>query len=66
MRNERAALTESSRGIGSIGVPRWRTSKWRCGPVECPVEPTAPIGVPPTTYWPGETAIVDRCAYQLS
>ena len=27
---------------------------------------TAPIGVPPTTYWPGETAIAERCAYQLS
>lgn len=31
-------------GIGSMGSPAWRTSKWRWGPVESPVEPTAAMG----------------------
>ena len=50
---------------GLTAAPRRRTSKCRCGPVETPVEPTAPIRAPAATQAPRRTRIRDRCAYQL-
>gem|GEM_PF-2368991 len=36
----RAHLHHPMKPIGSRGVPSIRTSKCRCGPVQCPVQPT--------------------------
>jgi hypothetical protein len=33
-------------GAGSTGVPFTRVSKWTCGPVQLPVQPTYPITWP--------------------
>ena len=48
-------------GRGSTGVPLARTSKWQCGPVELPVEPSSPMGCPAFTTSPGFTSIASRC-----
>lgn len=45
----------ASHGIGSVYVPSTSTSKWRCGPVDRPVEPTKPMTVPASTLWPEVT-----------
>jgi len=47
--------------IGSIGLLSIRTSKWVCGPVELPVEPTRPISWPRLTTSPSLTPISSRC-----
>src|SRR5438105_4310246 len=51
-------------GRGSTGRPSWRTSKWRCGPVERPVEPRRPTCWPPWTLSPSMTVTADRCPYR--
>ena len=47
--------------VGLTALPlRSRTSKWRCGPVEMPVEPTRPIIVLPRwTMSPTFTVVFD-------
>ena len=54
-------------GSGSTGWPdgAGRTSKWRCGPVELPVDPTTPICSPAATNTPSPTVIADGWAYQV-
>ena len=48
---------------GSTGSPPpGRTSRWRCGPVMLPVEPTVPICWPALTVSPAETPIVGLVA----
>src|SRR5262249_50482670 len=48
-------------GTGSYAVAAYLTSKWRCGPLELPVEPTKPITSPAWTCWPQLTAWRTMC-----
>lgn len=56
----RAQPPLASQASGSVYWPSRRTSKWRCGPVESPVEPTSPTGAPAVTLWPALTWRTDR------
>jgi hypothetical protein len=49
-------------GAGFVARPPWRTSKWTCGPVQEPVQPTSPIFCPARTYSFTATLRSDRCA----
>ena len=43
------SLEPSRYGAGLVALPFSRTSKWRCGPVQEPVQPTLPITSPTWT-----------------
>src|SRR3954454_22804329 len=62
----RVATAASRYGIGSIGTALRRSSKCRCGPVECPAEPPQPSVAPPVTLWPAQTARRDMAADQVA
>ena len=47
---------------GLTGLLFSRTSKWRCGPVQEPVQPTVPITSPTWTKEPLDVAIEFRWA----
>ena len=49
-------LVEARNRAGFCGTPFSRTSKWRCGPVERPVDPTLATRWPRTTRSPSPTA----------
>ena len=49
--------------MGSTGRPFTRTPKWRCGPVELPVEPDAAMAWPRWTSCPTPTKICERWQY---
>ena len=45
--------------------PLTRTSKWRCGPVERPVEPDMATTVPASTALPTDTISWEQCPYRV-
>src|SRR5450759_1419445 len=47
-----AVTQQPSQMHGSLYTPLMRTSKWRCGPVDQPVDPSKAMVVPRATTWP--------------
>ena len=60
------AVSRRASGTGSIGTPRRRTSKWRWGPVEMPVEPTSPTTCPAVTLSPTRLSTTLWCVYTVA